>query len=192
VKEDWGHSSALIGADIARDANVKRLLLFHHDPVATDAEIMRVLQETREYLGQRGDMPPQVLVAQEGMEINLSNPHLPPSDFTISDQARKGVVILTLSGKFGAHATEQFRDRLALNLQTHQADKVILRMENLSELTIAGIRALVDARKSVISLALVAVPENIYRVFELSGTTDFFAIYESIEAALTGLNSHHH
>ena len=32
VKEDWGHSSALIGADIASEANVKRLLLFHHDP----------------------------------------------------------------------------------------------------------------------------------------------------------------
>lgn len=191
VKEDWGHSSALIGADIARDAHVKRLILFHHDPVATDAEIMRVLQETREYLGQRGDVL-EVLVAQEGMEMNLANPPTLPGDFSISDQAKKGVVIMTLSGKFGAHATEQFRDHLALNLQTHQTDKVILRMENLSELTIAGIRALVDARKNVISLALVAVPENIYRVFELSGTTDFFAIYDSIEAALVGLNSHSH
>jgi len=62
-------------------------------------------------------------------------------------------------------------------------------MENLSELTIAGIRALVDARKNVISLALVAVPEKIYRVFELSGTTDFFAIYNTLEAALSTLNS---
>jgi hypothetical protein len=124
LKEDWGHSSALIGADIARDASVQRLLLFHHDPVATDAEIMRVLQETREYLGHRGDVP-EVIVAQEGMELTLANPPIPPADFSISDQAKKGVVIMTLSGKFGAHATEQFRDHLALNLQTHQTDKVI-------------------------------------------------------------------
>ncbi len=190
VKEDWGHSSALIGADIARDANVKRLILFHHDPVATDAEIMRVLQETREYLGHRGGVP-EVIVAQEGMEIVLANPPMSPLDFSISDHAEKGVVIMTLSGRFGSHATEQFRNHLALNLQTYQTDKVILRMENLSELTMAGIRALVDARKSVISLALVAVPENIYRVFELSGTTDFFAIYKNIDSALVALNSHH-
>jgi anti-anti-sigma factor len=188
VKEDWGHSSALIGADIAKEANVKRLILFHHDPASTDAEIMRVLQETKEYLGHRRGVP-EVIVAQEGMEIELNNPPV-ISDFAINDRVEKGVIFMTLSGKFGAHATEQFRDHLARCLQTYQTDKVVLKMENLSELTIAGIRALVDARRSVLTLALVAVPENIYRVFELAGTTDFFAIYKDVDAALTALNSH--
>ncbi|HXV42937.1 MAG TPA: MBL fold metallo-hydrolase [Anaerolineae bacterium] len=188
VKEDWGHSSALIGADIAKEANVKRLILFHHDPASSDAEIMRVLQETKEYLGHRRGVP-EVIVAQEGMEIELNNPPV-ISDFSIKDQVEKGVIFMTLSGKFGAHATEQFRDHLARSLQTYQTDKVVLKMENLSELTIAGIRALVDARRSVLTLALVAVPENIYRVFELAGTTDFFAIYKDVDAALAALNSH--
>lgn len=188
VKEDWGHSSALIGADIAKEANVKRLILFHHDPVSTDAEIMRVLQETKEYLGHRLGVP-EVIIAQEGMEIELNNPPV-ISDFAMNDHLEKGVIFMTLSGKFGAHSTEQFRDYLAQSLQTHQTDKVVLQMENLSELTIAGIRALVDARRSVLSLALVAVPENIYRVFELAGTTDFFAIYKDVDAALSALNSH--
>ncbi|HXW00404.1 MAG TPA: MBL fold metallo-hydrolase [Anaerolineae bacterium] len=188
VKEDWGHSSALIGADIAKEANVKRLILFHHDPASSDAEIMRVLQETKEYLGHRRGVP-EVIVAQEGMEIELNNPPV-ISDFSINDQVEKGVIFMTLSGKFGAHATEQFRDHLARSLQTYQTDKVVLKMENLSELTIAGIRALVDARRSVLTLALVAVPENIYRVFELAGTTDFFAIYKDVDAALAALNSH--
>jgi anti-anti-sigma regulatory factor len=53
-----------------------------------------------------------------------------------------------------------------------------------------GIRALVDARRTVMSLALVNIPENVYRVIELSGTTDFFAIYDSEETALSALNSH--
>lgn len=188
VKEDWGHSSALIGADIAKEANVKRLLLFHHDPASTDAEIMRVWQETKEYLGQRRGAP-EVLVAQEGMELELNNPPA-ISEFAIKDHVEKGVIFMTLSGKFGAHATEQFRDHLAESLQAHHTDKVVLKMENLSELTIAGIRALVDARRNVLTLALVAVPENIYRVFELAGTTDFFAIYKDIDAALSALNSH--
>jgi anti-anti-sigma factor len=188
VKEDWGHSSALIGADIAREANVKRLYLFHHDPISTDAEIMRVLQETREYLGQRGDLP-QVFIAQEGMEVNLTHP-MPVSDFKIQDHAKNGVILMSLSGKFGAYATEEFRQHLALSLQTHQSDKVILRMGSLSELTMAGIRALVYARKNVMRLALVEVPEPIYRVLELAGVTDFFAIYGDMDEALAVWNSY--
>jgi hypothetical protein len=35
------------------------------------------------------------------------------------------------------------------------------------------------------------MPENVYRVLELAGTTDFFAIYDDDEAALaTLINSH--
>jgi anti-anti-sigma regulatory factor len=40
------------------------------------------------------------------------------------------------------------------------------------------------------SLALVGVPENVYRVIELSATTDFFAIYDDDESALKALNTH--
>ncbi len=183
VKEDWGHSSALIGADIAGEANVKRLVLFHHDPVSTDAEIMRVLQKTQQYLGQRGGVP-EVIVACEGLEINLTSPPQQLSDFAISDRLERGVLIMTLFGRFSAHAIEHFRDHLNQQLDNTRASKVILHMENLSDLTIAGIQALVDARKNVVSLALVAMPENIFRIFELSGTTDFFAIYDSLDSAL--------
>ena len=187
VKEDWGHSSALIGADIAREASAKRLYLFHHDPVSSDDEIRQILRETQEYLGE-GDNIPEVIVAKEGMEIDLVN--LSMSEFFIQDYVEHDVIFMSLSGKLGAHATEHFRQHLSHSLQTHQADKVILKLENLSDLTMAGIRALVDARKSVISLALVGMPENVYRVIELTGTTDFFAIYDTVEEALLALNSH--
>ncbi len=190
VKEDWGHSSALIGADIAREAEVKRLFLFHHDSAATDAEIMRVLAETREYLGHSRKVP-EVMIACEGMEVNLVN-LAPPPDFDVQDYSQNGVVFLVLSGKFGARAIDQFKQHLAASLQTYESDRVILRVENLSELTMAGIRALVDARKSVMSMALVGMPENVYRVLELAGTTDFFAIYKDVDSALSAINSHSH
>ena len=74
--------------------------------------------------------------------------------------------------------------------KSKRKDKVVLKMEQLNSLTMAGIRALVDARKSVMSLALVGVPDRVYRVIELSGTTDFFAIYDNEEAALIALNAH--
>lgn len=188
VKEDWGHSSALIGADIARESNVKCLYLFHHDPVSTDAEIMQILRETREYLSHNRGVVPEVMVAREGVELTLINPIF-ISDFQINDQVENDIVLMTLSGRFGAHAIEEFRKHLTHSLQAHQADKVILQLENLSDMTMAGIRALVDVRRSVLSLALVGIPENVYRVLELAGTTDFFAIYNSADEALSALKS---
>ncbi len=186
IKEDWGHSSALIGVDIARESNVKSVYFFHHDTTTTDEEIMKVLQAAREYLGPAEY--PQIYMAQEGLEIEVGNSAY-IADFQIDETVKNGVVFFSLSGKFGSQVTEEFRQRLTQSLETHQTDKVILKMENLSQLTMAGIRALVEARKNVISLALVGVPDNIYRVFELAGTTDFFAIYEDDDAALAALDS---
>jgi anti-anti-sigma factor len=188
VKEDWGHSSALIGADIASEANVKRLFLFHHDPASTDREILQILRETEEYLERQGNYGLEVVIAREGDSVLLENPTV-TSDFHIKDRLQKDVIIMTLSGRFGGQATERFRKHLANSLQSHKADRVILKMDRLNELQIAGIRALVDARRSVLSLALVGVPDNVYRVIELSGTTDFFAIYDTEAAALAALNS---
>jgi anti-anti-sigma factor len=186
VKEDWGHSSALIGADIAKEANVKQLYLFHHDPVSSDEEIVQIMRETQEYLGE-GEGIPEVVIAREGLAINLINPSM--SEFYIQDNFDHDIVFMNLSGKFGAHATEQFRQHLAHSLQVHETDKVILQMNGLSSLTMAGIRALVDARRTVMSLALVGMPEHVYRVIELTNTTDFFAIYDTVDEALLALNS---
>lgn len=188
VKEDWGHSSALIGADMAIEAHVKRLLLFHHDPASSDAEIEEIRNQTEEYLERQGKSL-EVIIAHEGLQLNLVNPTV-TSDFHISDELKHGVIYMTLSGKFGGQATERFRKHLAHTLRSHNSDKVILKMEDLTELQMAGIRALVDARRNVMSLALVGIPENVYRVIELSGTTDFFAIYDDEATALTALNSH--
>ena len=188
IKEDWGHSSALIGADIASEAGAKRLLLFHHDPAANDLEIVRILHETREYLERQGKNM-EVEIAQEGLEIRLENPTI-TADFHITDRIERGVIVMSLAGIFGGRATERFKKQLAHSVQSHQSDKVILQMDGVEALHMAGLRALVDARRTVMSLALVGVPEDVFRVIELSGTTDFFAIYDDDESALMALNSH--
>jgi phosphoribosyl 1,2-cyclic phosphodiesterase/anti-anti-sigma regulatory factor len=186
VKQDWGHSSALIGADIAAEAHVRRLFLFHHDPATTDTELLQILRETEEYIERVGSSL-EVVVAQEGLEIELSHPTI-EAEFHIEDRLEHGVIFMSLSGKFGGQATERFRMHLARSLQSYQTDKVIIKMDGLTELHMAGIRALLDARGTVMGLALVGVPENIYRVIELSATTDFFAIYDDDESALKALN----
>ena len=48
-KRSWGHSSAIIGFELACQANVKKMALFHHDPDATDARLEHLLHTARTY-----------------------------------------------------------------------------------------------------------------------------------------------
>ncbi len=72
-KTDWGHSSATIAIDIAGRFNVKRLILFHHDPDYSDEKLDIVLANSRIYqkmnASKNGSL--QVDIAYEGMEIVL-------------------------------------------------------------------------------------------------------------------------
>jgi phosphoribosyl 1,2-cyclic phosphodiesterase len=49
VKEDWGHSSNVVGVDLCLRARVKHYCMFHHEPAYDDQTIYNVLQETRRY-----------------------------------------------------------------------------------------------------------------------------------------------
>ena len=72
VKEDWGHSSNIIGVELAQQAQAKHLCLFHHDPNYDDAMISRILDESIRYeeLSEEGDSL-MVSSAYDGREIQL-------------------------------------------------------------------------------------------------------------------------
>ncbi len=67
-KVDWGHGAPLIGAELAHRAGVRRLALFHHDPLSDDQTIYSGLKQAESYLAQRGS-PCQVMIASEGLEL---------------------------------------------------------------------------------------------------------------------------
>jgi phosphoribosyl 1,2-cyclic phosphodiesterase len=46
VKEDWGHSSNVLGVELCQMAGAKHLCLFHHEPVNDDERIDAILAET--------------------------------------------------------------------------------------------------------------------------------------------------
>ncbi|MFH1742688.1 MAG: MBL fold metallo-hydrolase, partial [bacterium] len=72
-KEDWGHSSSLIGVDIAIDAGVRHFLMFHHEPTYKDKKIADLLSETRRYRRQaHPDVPLTINLAYEGMCLDPS------------------------------------------------------------------------------------------------------------------------
>ncbi len=67
-KIDWGHSSYEFTARVATEANVKSLILFHHEPEHSDAMIKQIEQKTRAILKEADhDIPCRA--AYEGLEI---------------------------------------------------------------------------------------------------------------------------
>ena len=70
VKEDWGHSSNIVGVELCQLARAKHLCMFHHEPVYSDSKIASVLEETlRLEEITRGDHKLRISSAYDGMEI---------------------------------------------------------------------------------------------------------------------------
>jgi phosphoribosyl 1,2-cyclic phosphodiesterase len=72
VKADWGHSSNVVGVELCQRAGVRHLALFHHEPANDDAEIERVLRDTRRFEElTRKSMPLKVTMTYDGLEIDV-------------------------------------------------------------------------------------------------------------------------
>lgn len=72
VREDWGHSSNLVGVDLCLRAGVGHYCMFHHEPMNDDATLDRVLAETRRYEElSRDDRRLHVSSAYDGLEIHI-------------------------------------------------------------------------------------------------------------------------
>lgn len=71
-KIDWGHSSASIATDIALRANVKRLVMFHHDPSYDDEKLDAVYLRALKY---KEMFDPhnrlEIIMAYEGLELEV-------------------------------------------------------------------------------------------------------------------------
>jgi phosphoribosyl 1,2-cyclic phosphodiesterase len=72
VKEDWGHSSNVVGVELCQLAEAKHLVLFHHEPAYDDATIERIWRETQRLEEiTRGEHPVKVTAAYDGLEVTL-------------------------------------------------------------------------------------------------------------------------
>ncbi|ANK80644.1 MAG: MBL fold metallo-hydrolase [Rhizobiales bacterium NRL2] len=71
LKEDWGHSSNMVGVELCHQAGVGELCLFHHEPIYSDAQIDQVLAETVRYEEiARGEYRPlKVTASYDGLEV---------------------------------------------------------------------------------------------------------------------------
>jgi ribonuclease BN (tRNA processing enzyme) len=67
-KVGWGHTPIEHAIASARDAGVKRLALFHHDPDRSDEQLDKL---GKKYCSSSGADGTQIFFAREGMEIDL-------------------------------------------------------------------------------------------------------------------------
>lgn len=73
VKEDWGHSSNIVGVELCQMAGARHLVMFHHEPVFDDRRIAEVLAQTRRFeeITRSEHGPLLVSSAWDGLEIEL-------------------------------------------------------------------------------------------------------------------------
>ncbi|HEY9701360.1 MAG TPA: MBL fold metallo-hydrolase, partial [Allocoleopsis sp.] len=63
-KIGWGHSTWQEGVKIAKEANVKQFVIFHHDPLHNDDFMDQMGEDARKEF-------PHTVIAREGMMIKL-------------------------------------------------------------------------------------------------------------------------
>jgi len=64
AKKGWGHSTVEMAAEVAHKAEVKRLALFHHEPVHDDRAMRAIEQRAK-------NLFPAAITARQGSEIKI-------------------------------------------------------------------------------------------------------------------------
>jgi phosphoribosyl 1,2-cyclic phosphodiesterase len=70
VKGHWGHSTVEFALEMAHAAQVRKLVLFHHDPTHDD-EMLDQIGSDAQRLAARAGLDAEVVVAAEGLSIKL-------------------------------------------------------------------------------------------------------------------------
>ncbi len=188
MKEDWGHSSAMIGVDLAQAAGVKRLILFHHDPSYSDAKIEQIYQGAVEYQTQnatRGAL--EMIVACEGMTFDLTPAGAVDLQFTPNGET----AIVTPTRVFDEHSFAELARQLTRLLDAHSPTSSIIDLSQVETFTTASLKSLVAFHQKWGGkpIILAAPSEKVKQIIKLGGYGDCFTIYPSIEAALAAVQA---
>ncbi|MDM8521667.1 tetratricopeptide repeat protein [Anaerolineales bacterium HSG6] len=186
LKEDWGHSSAMIGVDLARVAGVKKLILSHHDPTYSDAQIQQMQIEAIVYQAQDRTLPTcDVLVAYEGLTIDITP--IGAIDLQVSPDGEQ--TILKPTTAFDEPSAEQLADQLTMIGEQNDVSSSIIDLSQVATLTTASLKLLIERQNQTdLDPIVLAKPSpQVHRIIRLAGYDDYFAIYPSVEEALSAL-----
>jgi phosphoribosyl 1,2-cyclic phosphodiesterase/anti-anti-sigma regulatory factor len=185
-KADWGHSSAIIGVDIAERARARRLITFHHDPTHTDEQIYAIASAAREYAVVNDIYPnTQVIVGTEGLELFLGQ----APGLEVIEAREDGLWTLALAGQLNAATVDEAQARLAGMLARQPVVKVILDLTLLASVDALGIKGLLDTARAHAGqrLAVLAPAGHIRRALDQSGASEVVPLVRSRAQALATL-----
>jgi phosphoribosyl 1,2-cyclic phosphodiesterase/anti-anti-sigma regulatory factor len=185
-KADWGHSSAMIGVEIAERANVKKLITTHYDAPDTDDQIYNVAESARRY----AEITPtpgaiEVIVGTEGLELFLG----PPLGLEVLEDHEADVWLMALAGKLGAETAAEAQSVVSSFLRTAPNHKAILDLTLLAVIDPIGVRSLIAAARSVAGaqIAFVSPAAFVRRSLENSGAREVGPIFRNRSNALAAL-----
>ena len=187
-KANWGHSSAMIGVDLAREAGVKRLLLFHHEPTYSDVQLQEIQATAIAYQAQtEHGQPCEILLAQEGMELDLA----PAGAIDLYVTEARDAAILTPGSVFDEQGAQQLLAKLNLVPDGENLGGSILDLTQVDTLTTSGLKALIAlSREHAAGTLVLAGPSPaVEQVIRLAGYGDYFAIYPDVAAALKAVQA---
>ncbi len=187
-KVDWGHSSSFIGVDLLRESGVKRLLLSHHDPTYSDADLMEILKKTIEYQNQDTIRPTcEVIVAYEGLTIDLT----PPGTVGLQLLPDREAAILIPTSIFNEEGVNQLEQQLAHLKESDRANGSVIDLSQVESLTTSSLKALISLHSGGknSSTVLASPSPHVRQVIELAGFLNYFAIYPTVETALAALQA---
>lgn len=182
LKEDWGHSSAMIGVDMALAAGVKLLVLFHHDPTYDDVMLEEVVAAAEAYRDEiAGESGLQIQIAYEGLVLDLA----PAGGMAERGQDGHGAPILVSTRVFDEKSVQRVAESLLVVGHGKVRKTRIIDLSHVETLTTASLKQLVQLQHAEdrLPLILAAPSSSAMRVIELGGFSDFFAIYPTVEAA---------
>jgi phosphoribosyl 1,2-cyclic phosphodiesterase/anti-anti-sigma regulatory factor len=187
-KADWGHSSAIIGVDIAERAKVKKLITFHHDPTHSDEQIYAIANSAKEYAVMNEiHHNTEVIVGTEGLELFLGQ----KLGLETVEQRADSTWTLALAGHLNAATAGEARARLrALLAEAPAQHNLLLDLTLLAAADAIGVKGLIDATRDFSDkhLAVLAPAAHIRRVLDQSGAGEVLKIFRNRQQALTALS----
>jgi len=187
-KVDWGHSSAMIGVDLAQAAGVKKLILFHYDPTYSDNQLLDIQASAIAYRDQNAKQNHcEILLAYEGMTLDLT----PPGTVNLAVADDGHAAILTPTRIFDERGIDQLSHQLTKLRQQDAPSKSIIDLSHVERLTTSSLKSLVTLNQGRQGepIVLAAPSQAVRQVIELGGFADQFIIYPSVEVALTAVKT---
>lgn len=182
--EDWGHSSAVAGVDLAVRAGVRRLLLFHHAPASTDHDIWELRDYAQEYLEQQPDRPScEIIVAYDGLEMELWR----EAKLDARSEDRSDGTVVYLSGRLVGETGAAALDAINQAAETKDGQPLVLDLKDVTLMSREGLAALLSARRRWRPVALSRLSQEIIRSLATSGALNYVAIFDTADSAISAL-----